>query len=67
MWPGFQQPVKVMSTRDHDDEEGDLFKMDALTSEADTILMSSPSKKSDEFIMPSEEEDLEDIEETPVA
>ena len=54
----------VMSTRDRDDEEGDLFKMDTLTSEADAILM-SPSKKSDEFIMPSEEES-EDIEETPV-
>ena len=66
LWPGFRRPVKVMSTRDRDDEEGDLFKMDALTSEADTILM-SPSKKSDEFIMPSEEEESEDIEETPVA
>ena len=55
-----------MSTRDRDDEEGDLFKMDALTSEADMVLMSSPSKKSDEFVMLSEEEDLEDIEETPV-
>ena len=31
------------------------------------ILMSSPSKKSDEFVTLSEEEDLEDIEETPVA
>ena len=41
--------------------------MDALTSEADAILMSSPSKKSDEFVMLSEEKDLEDIEETPVA
>ena len=41
--------------------------MDALTSEADVILISSPSKKSDEFVVPSEEEDLEDIEETPVA
>ena len=52
--------------QDCDDEEGDLFKMDALTSEADAILMSFPSKKSDEFVMLSEE-DLEDIEETPVA
>ena len=66
LWPGFQQPVKVMSMWDRDDEEGDLFKMDALTSEADVILMSTPSKKSDEFVLPSEEEDSEDIEETPV-
>ena len=53
--------------QDCDDEKGDLFKMDTLTSEADVILMSSPSKKSDKFIMPSKEENLEDIEETPVA
>ena len=66
LWPGFRWPVKVMSMQDCDDEEGDLFKMDALTSEADVILMSFPSKKSDEFVMLSEE-DLEDIEETPVA
>ena len=66
LWPGFWWPVKVMSMQDCDDEEGDLFKMDALTSEADAILMSFPSKKSDEFVMLSEE-DLEDIEETPVA
>ena len=56
-----------LSMEDCDDEKGDLFKMDALTSEADVILMSSPSKNSDKFIMPSKEEDLKDIEETPVA
>ena len=56
-----------LSMKDCDDEKGDLFKMDALTSEADVILMSSPSKNSDKFILPSKEEDLKDIEETPVA
>ena len=56
-----------LSMEDCDDEKGDLFKMDALTSEADVILMSSPSKNSDKFILPSKEEDLKDIEETPVA
>ena len=56
-----------LSMQDCDDEKGDLFKMDALTSEADVILMSLPSKKSDKFIIPSKEENLEDIEETSVA
>lgn len=34
----------LLSMQDCDDEKGDLFKMDALTSEADVILMSSLSK-----------------------
>ena len=74
LWPGFQQCTKdvemEMEPEQDDEENGPLYNMDVLTSEPD-IFMSSPSGKSDDFVLPSEEEersvsDSEDVEETPV-
>ena len=51
-----------------EEESGPLYRMDALTSEAD-ILISSPSGKSDHYITQSEEEEeptSDDTEETPI-
>ena len=51
-----------------EEESGPLYRMDALTSEAN-IFISSPSGKSDHYIMQSEEEEeptSDDAEETPI-
>ena len=75
---GFCRPVCTTRSEDEDgmgeegeedDDSGPLYRMEALTSEVDT-LMSSPSKALDNFL-PSmrkgDEDDLEDLEETPIA
>ena len=58
-----------MGEEGKEDDSGPLYRMEALTLEADA-LMNSPSKASDNFL-PSmskgNEEDLEDLEETPIA
>ena len=74
LWPGFQWCMKdveiEMEPEWEDEESGPLYNMDILTSEAN-IFMSSPSGKSDNFVLPSEEERLStsddgDVEETQV-
>ena len=49
-----------------EDDSGPLYRMDALTLEADT-LMSSPSKAADNFLLSVSEGDKDDLEETPIA
>ena len=62
----------VRTTRSEEEEEDDscpLYRMEALTSEADA-LMNSPSKASDNFLPSTskgDEDDLEDLEETQIA
>ena len=71
---GFHRPV--CTTRGEEEEEdkeeddsGPLYRMEALTLEADA-LMSSPSKASDNFLPSTskgDEDGLEDLEKTPIA
>ena len=54
---------------EEEDDSGPLYRMEALMSETDT-LMNSPSKASDNFLLStskSDEDDLEDLEETPIS
>lgn len=87
-FPGFRQALgpsikrgmtpEEDEVKEEDEEEGDgeekgpLHTMEGLTSEADVFEPSSPSKRSDDFVMSSGEEEMsesddEDVEETPVA
>ena len=76
---GFHRPVRITRSEEEEDgmgeeaeeedDSGSLYRMEALTSEVDT-LMSSPSKASDNFLLcmsEGDEDDLEDLEETPIA
>ena len=54
---------------EEEDDSGPLYRMEALTSEADA-LMNSPSKALDNFLPSTSkgnEDDLENLEETPIA
>ena len=58
-----------MGEEGKEDDSGPLYRMEALTSEVDA-LMSSPSKASDNFLPSTskgDEDNLEDLEETPIA
>ena len=76
---GFRRPVHTARSEEEEDgtgeeggeedDSGPLYRMEGLTSEADT-LMNSPSKASDNFLLSAskgDEDDLEDLEETPIA
>ena len=75
---GFCRPVHTtrgeeeedgMGEEEEEENSGPLYRMEALTLEADA-LMSSPSKASDNFLPSTSkgnEDDLEDLEETPIA
>ena len=58
-----------MGEEGKEDDSGPWYRMGALTSEVDA-LMSSPSKALDNFLLSTsecDEDDLEDLEETPIA
>ena len=76
---GFHRPMCTTRSKEEEDgmgeegmeedDSGPLYRMEALTSEADA-LMSSPSKALNNFLLSTSEggeDDLEDLEETPIA
>ena len=63
-FPGFQRIEVRSENKDDEDEDGPLYNMDVLTSEADDLM--SSAFKPYHYPEQSEEDIEEDIEETPI-